>query len=209
MDRTLLLLIFSDILILSSFGLVAPILAIYIKEDLVGGSVVAAGISVTVFWITKSILQLPLSRFIDSRRKKTGFLLAGTLVIAIVPFIYMSAKSVFHIYIAQFIYAIGGAMAYPAWINLFTLHLNPKHRGFEWALWSTGIGIGTGITAFVGAKLAVLIGFNTVFLIVGIFSLIGMFILIFIDRSYERKMEKEFSILGNFLLCHKTRHHHR
>lgn len=207
MDRTLILLIISDILILSSFGLVNPILAIFIKEDLAGGSIVAAGTAVAIFWGLKSVLQLPLSRIIDSRRKKTGFLILGTLVIAIVPFIYMLSKNVYHIYVAQAIYAVGAAMAYPSWINLFTLHLDKKHRGFEWAVWSAGVGIGTGITAYLGAELAVLIGFRSVFLITGFFSVVGMLILFFIDRSYEKKMEKEILSIGGLIHQRKIHHH--
>ncbi len=206
MDRTLILLIISDILILSSFGLINPVLAIFIKEDLTGGNIVAAGIAVAIFWVLKSVLQLPLSRIIDSRRKKTGFLILGTCVIVVTPFIYMLSKNVYHIYAAQAIYAIGASMAYPAWINLFTLHLDKKHRGFEWAIWSAGIGIGTGITAYVGAELAVLIGFRSVFLITGLFSVMGMLILFFIDRSYEKKMERNIMSIGG--LIHQRKIHH-
>ncbi len=202
MDRTLILLTISDILVLSGFGLVTPILAIFIKEDLVGGSVAAAGIAVGIFWGLKSILQLPFSRIIDSRRKKARFLIFGTFLIAFVPFIYILAKSVYHIYIAQAVYAIGAALAYPAWISLFTIHLNKKHRGFEWAIWSTGIGLGTGISAFIGAGLVSVIGFRAIFLIVGALSIIGMFILFFLDRSYERKL---MTLDG---LIHQRKIHH-
>jgi len=41
-------------------------------------------------------------------------------------------------------------MAYPAWYSLFTMHLDRKHRGFEYSLWSTSVGIGTAITAYLG-----------------------------------------------------------
>ncbi len=191
MERTLILLIISDILIISSFGFVSPILAIFIKEDLVGGSVVAAGIAVSIFWGVKSILQLPFSKFIDKKRKKLRFLIFGTLLISIVPFIYILAKNVYHLYFAQAIYAVGAALAYPTWFSLFTLHLDKKHRGFEWAIWSTGVGVGTGVASFVGAKLTSLIGFKAVFLIVGFLSLCGLFILFFIEKNHVKKMGGE------------------
>ena len=55
MKRGLKLLILSDLFILMGFGLVAPIISIFINESLIGGSIAAAGLATTIFLITKSI----------------------------------------------------------------------------------------------------------------------------------------------------------
>ena len=183
MNKKLLLLILSDILILSSFGLIGPIFAIFIIENLEGGSVVAAGLSTTIFLVVKSVVQMPLSRyFIDKEKHKTRSLLLGTLLIISVPFIYFSAKSVNTIFIAQAVYGLGAAMAYPAWFSLFTAYIDKKHKGFEFSLWSTSVGIGTAIAAFLGATVANSIGFKSLFFIVGFIALLGFGLLIVLDR---------------------------
>src|SRR3989344_9120613 len=101
MNKKLLLLILSDVLILSSFGLLGPIFAIFITDNLEGGSIVAAGMATTVFLVVKSVVQLPLSRyFIDKEKHKTKSLLFGTFLIITVPFIYILARDVKVIFIA-------------------------------------------------------------------------------------------------------------
>src|SRR3972149_1435221 len=183
MNKKLLLLILSDVLILSSFGLIGPIFAIFIIENLEGGSIVAAGLSTTIFLVVKSAVQMPLSKyFIDKEKHKTRSLLLGTLLIIAVPFIYIAAKSVYAIYLAQAIYGLGAAMAYPSWFSLFTTYMDKKHKGFEYTLWSTSIGVGTALTAYFGAKIADVLGFKTLFLVVGIVALMGFVLLIVLDR---------------------------
>src|SRR3972149_6938030 len=150
--KKLALIILSDFLILSSFGLIGPIFAIFIIENL-NGNIVAAGLSTTIFLVVKSVVQLPLSHyFTDKEKHKTRSLLLGTLFIIAVPFIYFFAKNIYAIFVAQAIYGLGAALAYPAWFSLFTTYMDKKHRGFEYTLWSTSIGVGTALTAYFGAK---------------------------------------------------------
>jgi len=186
MNKKLLLLILSDVLILSSFGLIAPIFAIFIKEDLIGGSLITAGLATTIFFAVKSVSQLPLAWYIDKQKHKTHLLIFGTFLIVIVPFIYVIAKNVGTIFVAQIVYGLGAALAYPSWFSLFTKYMDKKHKGFEYALWSTGVGIGTAITAFLGAEIADLLGFNFLFFVVGFFAFLGFLLLILLDR-YEQK----------------------
>ncbi len=194
MKRTLYLLILSDIFILSGFGLISPILAIFINTDLIGGSILAAGIAISIFWTIKSLLQLPLSMYIDTKRKKKGFLILGTCIISIVPFIYFFSKSVFHIYLAQTLYAMGAALAYPTWLSLFTINVDKKHRGFEWSVWSTCVGLGVGLSAFIGGNLTELIGFRNVALITGVLAIIGFSILFFIGKNNQDKINPNIMI---------------
>ena len=188
MNKKFLLLVLSDILILSSFGLIAPIFAVFITENLIGGTLVTAGLSTTIFLIVKSAVQLPLSKyFIDKEKHKTHSLLLGTLMIVTVPFIYFFAKSVYTIFIAQAIYGFGAALAYPAWFSLFTTYMDQKPRGFEYTLWSTSVGIGIAIASFVGAKVADTLGFRVLFFIVGFIAFLGFLNLIILDRIESRK----------------------
>src|SRR3990167_2049963 len=191
MNKKIWLLIFSDVLILSSFGLIGPIFAVFITDNLIGGTLVTAGLSTTIFLVVKSTIQLPLSRyFIDKEKHKTRSLLLGTFLIISVPFIYFFAKSIYAIFAAQAIYGLGAAMAYPAWFSLFTAYIDKKHKGFEFSLWSTGVGIGSAIAAFFGAKIAELLGFKTLFFFVGVIAFLGFLLLIVLDRIEMKKKSK-------------------
>ncbi|MEK6840242.1 MAG: MFS transporter, partial [Nanoarchaeota archaeon] len=131
MNRTITLLMFSDVFTMLGFGLIDPILAIFIKENLIGGTVFAAGLASTLFLITKCIIQLPFSRYVDNHDDKVKWLILGSFLIALVPFIYIFSTTIFHIYLAQILYGIGSGLAYPTWLGLWSNHLDKKHESIE------------------------------------------------------------------------------
>ncbi len=59
------LIVIVDFFINSAFGSFGPIFAIFITNQVAGGSIRVAGFAAAVYWITKSILQLPIARFLD------------------------------------------------------------------------------------------------------------------------------------------------
>ena len=202
MNKVIWLLTISDILILSAFGLIAPIFAIFMNSGITGGSIVAAGLASAVFLLVKSAVQLPLSIYIDKKRSKLLFLLIGTFLIVIVPIFYALSKSVSLIYIGQGVYGLGAAMAYPAWYSLFTMHLDKKHRGLEYSVWSTGVGLGTALTAWLGAELAEKIGFANLFYVVAGVSFLGLVTLFFLSKKFLKDVEDGVSLVR--LKHHKT-----
>lgn len=189
MNRMIKILMISDIFVLTGFGLIDPILAIFIKENLYGGTIFFAGLASTLFLVTKSLVQLPFSRYVDNHDDKINWLIIGTFLITLTPFIYLSAKTVKYIYLAQFIHGLGSGLAYPTWLGLWSTHLDKKHESFEWSIYSTFTGIGIAITASIGAAIAQFIGFKTTFIFVGILSLIGCLILFRLE-THEKKITK-------------------
>jgi len=179
MNKTILFLIISDVFLLTGLGLIQPILSIFIKENLVGGTIFAAGIAVMLFLLTKSLVQIPLSRIIDrrNRRFRIKILIIGTFVVSLVPFIYIFSNNVFLIYIAQIIYGFGSGLAFPSWVGIWSRNSTIKHKSFDWSVYSTITGIGTAIAALIGATIAELFGFIYTFTLVGILALFGCFIL--------------------------------
>jgi len=192
MNIRLKLLILSDILIISSFGLIAPIFAIFIDGGIEGGSLVSAGLATTIFLVVKSSAQLPLSKYlIDKEKHKTRLLVFGTFLIITVPFIYVFAEHVNTIFVAQAIYGLGTAFAYPAWFSLFITYVNKKHKGFEYAIYSTSVGLGMALSAFLGAKIAETFGFKPLFIFVGAIAFLGFLLLIVLDRIEGNDLRRE------------------
>lgn len=183
MNRTVKLLMLSDIFLITGFGLMGPILAIFIKEGITGGSIFAVGLASTIHIIVKSAVQLPFSRYVDSHKDKLRWLILGTFAMCSVPFIYMSATSIYHIFIAQIILGISGGLAFPTWLGLWSTNLDKKHESFEWSLYSTLTGLGTAATASIGAAIAQFFNFRVTFIFTGILALIGATILFSLERK--------------------------
>ena len=201
MNRVIKFLMISDVLVLTSFGLIEPILAIFFKEDLIGGSILMAGLAGTVFLLVKSSIQLPFSRYVDSHgyRQRLRWLIFGTFLISLVPFIYIFSKHIYWIFLAQIIYGVGSGLAYPTWLGLWSTHLDRKKESFEWSLYSTLTGLGTAVTAAAGAALSQFVGFNFTFALVGVLSFVGCLMLFELDR---RKNKLDILLETNY---HKKR----
>jgi len=63
-----------------------------------------------------------------------------------------------------------------------------KESGFQWSIYNSGVSIGTGITAAVGAWLAQEIGFQWVFAITGLIAVAGLLILLKLDKNVAKKV---------------------
>ncbi len=173
----------SDIFILAGFGLIDPILAIFINDSIRGGTIFAAGLASTVFLLAKSIVQLPFSRYADRSRDRVRWLIIGTAFIVVVPFLYIFAQDISTIYLAQIFHGIGSGLAFPTWLGLWSTNLGKSKEGFEWSLYSTLTGLGAAATAAIGAAAAQFFGFVATFAVVGILSMIGCGILFALEGA--------------------------
>ena len=117
MNRTMKLLLLSDVFVLTGFGLIQPILAIYINNGgVTGGTMLTAGMASALFLLTKSLVQLPFGHYVDSQPGKGRWLILGTLLMAAVPIVYLSASSIYHIYLAELIYGLVNIRTDGEWI---------------------------------------------------------------------------------------------
>lgn len=187
MNRTLKLLMLSDVFVFSGFGLILPILAIFIKDDLVGGTILSAGIASAIFLITHSILQIIFAKKFNPK-DRLWMVLLGTALIATVPFGYIFSSHIYHIYLVQFIYGVGAGFAYPSWYSLFSSYLEKGKRGLQWSIYNSAVGICSAITATAGALLAEITSFKLVFAITGFFAIVGLLVLFGLEKKALRKI---------------------
>src|SRR3989338_7506894 len=81
----------ADVLMLSGWGLITPIIAVFFTEQVEGGSVALAGLASTTYFLVKSIFQIPIARIIDIRRGEWDdykVMIAGSLIITTSAFLY-------------------------------------------------------------------------------------------------------------------------
>lgn len=180
LNKILWTLVVSDIVIVSGFGLISPIFAVFLTEQIIGGSLVVVGIAEAIFLGVKSLLQIPIGILIDRTEGEKidfWFVLGGTLLMSISVFFYLVASLPWHIYLIEVLAGIGAAMAYPAWTGLFTRNMEEGKESFAWSLAATTTEFGSAATAAIGGVLADRFGFGPVFMLVGIVGLLGTLLL--------------------------------
>jgi len=168
--------VFSDLILYSGWGLIMPILAIFILRSIDGGSAKVAGIAIGVYWVVKSILQIPIAAYLDKNHgEKDDYyaLIVGSLLSSITPLGFIFATEPWHMYVLQAVHALGMAMAIPSWAGIFTRHIEKNREAFCWGLDSSFIGIGTGIAGILGGVLVETIGFTALFIGVSVLGVLA------------------------------------
>ncbi len=185
-NRIIKYLIISDLVFWSSWGLISPIFAVFIIEKIEGGSIFIVGMATAVYWISRSFLRIPIGIFLDTcpgEKDDYLFLVIGLFIAALVPFGFVFASLPIHIYLLQAVYAIGMAMTSSGWAAIFTRHIDKGRESTEWGIDATSVGFGIGIFGAVGGWAVTHFGFNPVFIVVGIFGLVGASILLFLRKD--------------------------
>ncbi len=180
----------SDFFLNCGWGLLGPIFAIFIVQNItVGNDLEAAkvaGFASLSYWIVKSIIQIPISRYLDKNHGEKDdfwFMFIGTLLTGLVPLGYLVSSLAWHIYAFQVVHAVGMAMAIGSWSAIFTRHIDKGKEAFEWSLESTSIGLGAGLTGALGGILVGFFGFGIIFIFTAGFTIFSALILLFIRKD--------------------------
>lgn len=176
MHKVLRVLILSDLFIIGSFGLVQPIFAVYMLQNVVGTTITAIGVAVTIQLVTKAVVQIIVAKWTDEEpgnRRELWTLFAGSILMSLVSFGYIFANNLSILYTLQFLYGFGAALAFPGWVVMYTRYIRAEKAGFEWSVYSTIISLGVAIAASVGAYMVEIYSFTHLFVAIGVLSLIG------------------------------------
>jgi MFS family permease len=185
-------LILSDFFLFFAVGLLTPIFAIFIIENITD-KIEVIGYAVACYWITRVIMVVPLSRLMDKLKGENDeyyFMIGGTFLISIIPLFYIISSEPWHIYLLQILNGIAYTMAAPAWRIIFTNHIDRHIVGFEWSLEDVGIGIATALSAAIGAQIADKFGFNILFGMIFFFGIIGTLVLLALNRHKKSILQE-------------------
>lgn len=174
--------IWSDLFLVAGMGMIAPIFAIFIVDRIEGATVITVGVAAAVYWIIKSLVQLPLAVYLDrtdGERDEFYTLVGGLLLVAFVAIGFIFITKIWHLFFLQAFNAVAFAMYTPAWSGIFSRHLDKDKPAFEWTLNSTTLGFAHGVTGAVGGILASQFGFNVVFLFSALLSFVAVVIIFF------------------------------
>lgn len=175
------LLVFIFILNVSA-GLYMPIIAIYLSQHIIGVTLTALGISIAVYSITKSLIQIPVARKLDtSNGERDDFyvLLFGILMAIVYSLGFLMIRNVAELYMLQVFTGIADACIMASFYAIFSHHIDKDSQGFEWSLFSVvGLTVSTAIGGMAGGYIASHYGFDTVFVLAASFNAVAAAVLI-------------------------------
>jgi len=186
----------SDFFLNLGWGLLSPVFALFILQEITFNNPIkaaeVAGFTALFYWVTKSFIEIPLGRFLD---KKDGekddfwFMTIGLFIVGLLPLGFLISSQPWHIYVLQIVRAVGMAMTLPSWLAIFTRHIDKGKEAFEWSLETTSIGAGAGIAGGLGGIVASMFGFNVLFYLVSMLTIIAAILLLFIKNNVSLKRD--------------------
>jgi len=176
--------------LITGFGFVSPIFAIFLTENIKGGNVEVAGFAAAVYWIVECLVVIPAGKYLDKNHGEKDdllFIVIGNLLAALAVLGYIFSSLPWHIYILEGIYAVGMGMNIPGYTAIFTRHIDKGKEAFSWSVRSASVAVGSGVAGALGGVIAYRFGFNTLFTGVIIFVLLSAFLPFLILRQIRTR----------------------
>ena len=189
--------IICDLIFWGGWGIVQPIFAVFVLENIAGATVVTVGVLAAIFWTVKSVLQIPLARYLDKTPgEKDDFyaLISGLFLASISAFLFVLAKDVWQLYLIEILHSAALALYVVSWTPIFSRHLDGDKVSFDWALDSSAVGIAAGLTGFFGGVIAKFFGFEAVFVLVALFSAASAMVLLLVPDLILPRGERRVDV---------------
>jgi len=173
--------IISDFFLLAGWGLIDPVFSVFIVQRVIGGTLTTVGIAAAMYWVLRSVLQVPIAGYLDrtpGEHDDFMALIGGLLLVGISAIAMCWVTQVWELYAIHAIHAIAFALYYASWPTIFSRHLDKDNIALDWSLDSSVAGIAAGVTGFLGGVIAGTLGYNIVFVAAGILAFAAAFVLI-------------------------------
>lgn len=184
LNRIVKYLIASDLVFYTGWGLISPIFAIFILQNIAGGNALVVGFATAVNLISRSLLRVPFGMLADkSQRRSFNFMFWGLLICASVPIGFIFSSQAWHIYVLQCVLGCAAAMTTAGWTCIFSRHMDKGKESTEWGIDAVAVGLGPGIAGALGGLAVSYFSFSLVFVAVAAFGLAGVIILLFVKKD--------------------------
>ena len=198
-NKVIKVLILADLNLIAGAGLVAPVFAVFLTNQIRGGNLEVAGYAAAIYWVVKSLVVVPFGRYLDKNHGEKDdfyFIIGGNILAALAIFGYIFSYLPWHIYALQTIYALGMGMNVPGYTAIFTRHIDRGREASDWSVRSALVGLGAGVAGALGGVIAQNFGFRTLFIGAASFVLLSAFLPLLITKEMLSKNKKTPSAPG-------------
>ena len=177
--------ILADLLLFGGWGLISPLMSVYVVQNIHEATLVTVGSLATIYWLVRSLVQIPVAVLIDrtdGEKDDIYVLVTGLLMISVSAFWLHFIETIKQLFVFQAFHALGFAFYSASWAGIFSRHIDGRRTAFYWSLDHTVLGLATGITGLLGGYMAERFGFGAIFTIVGIFSFLSASVIFFVPN---------------------------
>jgi len=170
-NRAVKLLLLTNSLVLLAGAMLAPIYALFVTE--IGGSLFHAGLAGGVFATSAAITTFAAGLAADRVRQSELIVVIGYGLMAIGFLIYTTVDTLAGLMAVQALIGAAEAIYSPAFNALFSKHITERKAGRMWGAWELANYSSIAIGAVLGGTIATVFGFQVVFVIMAILSIIS------------------------------------
>lgn len=163
-NRTLIWLAIADLTAVSAFGLILPIFALFLFDNIPGATIQSVALAQAFFLASKAVFELLFSTFDiknpPSPKTASQRVALGYLFLASIPLGYAVAQDMGQIFLLQLALGLGVGMVGTTWHDLFTASMDRRWQGSEFTLYRTSVGFACAAAAVLGGVIAQLFGYH-------------------------------------------------
>ncbi|MFH1012365.1 MAG: MFS transporter [Candidatus Peregrinibacteria bacterium] len=167
-NRALRVLLLANGLILTAAATLGPIYSLFVKE--IGGDLLDASLTFAIFSIVAALVTFVSGKLSDKVRHSVWVIVMGYLLVGMGFLLYLFVYSLLSLFLVQVIIGFGEAIYAPAFDKLYSKHLMSHLAGTAWGAWESLRYLTLAIGAVLGGIVVTRLGFDTLFVIMGLMS---------------------------------------
>lgn len=170
-------------------SMLGPIYAIFVEK--IDGGILEASYAISIFTLSAGVLIYLISRWEDKYKHQENLLTIGYLINSAGFCGYLFVSQPWHLYIVEAIFGLAVAVLSPVYDGLYSKNLDKGKYIAEWGNWESLSYILSSIAALTGGILVSSFGFEILFFIMFILSLVSVFISLILPRKHFEKFKKK------------------
>lgn len=181
LNRALRILLITNSLILVAGAMLGPIVALFVEQ--IGGDILDAGYAGAAFALAAGITVVISGKYSDRVKHTEHIVVIGYLLVAIGYTLYVFVNSIWLLLLVQLIIGFGEAIYAPAFDSLYSKHLTSHKEGTQWGIWESMNYFSIAGGALIGGIIAHYLGFNVLFLVMAVLSLLSALYIYFLPKN--------------------------
>jgi MFS family permease len=168
--------IVSETFFWSAWNFITPIFAIFVVNDIKGGSVQIAAFAFSTYLITRVVLEIIAGRYLTGKSdlNKLWITIIGLLLLSVAYVGFSFSKDLFSLFLFYIITGIAIGIATPAKSSLFSSHLDKDKEPTEWSIYDAITLMGIALATALGGFIASFYGFQPLFLLAALINILGV-----------------------------------